>query len=490
MPAYRGHELSRRDRGNNGGGIHGPDDPAQYALYRIPQSERQAQAHLIGLNYEGLILKDRIRMRPILYSRSIFPCWMIPLVYAAATIVLAFTLPPAEYKFLPGLSHEMTVSSAIAIFSSIASGTLTLTGIVFSIAFVMVQFSSSAYSPRLVSWLSESPLTFHSLGLFSATFLYALATLGWVDRNGTGKVPFISSWVVILLLIASVLALVFLIRGLSDLQITRVLQFIGHRGRLAILETYTAEGAATRDDAVDLPTKVEGMRAAQTLHFSGEPLMIAAIDARSLVRMAREAEGLIVLRYAVGDAVMDGAPLLEVFGPGRKLPESSLARAIKLGRERTFEQDPRYPVRLLVDIAIKALSPAINDPTTAVQAMDQLEDLLRRLAVCELEVGRVRDEDGTLRLIFPTPQWEDYLSLAFDEISFYGASSLQVMRRLRSTLQELVEIAKPARKGAVKSYLEHLDHIVRRSFVEQRERNKARQEDRQGLGLTFKRHRA
>ncbi len=420
-------------------------------------------------------------------ARSVLPVWMIPLAYVAATIALAFTLPPLEYRFLPGLTHAMTISSAVAIFSSIASGMIALTGIVFSISFVMVQFSSSAYSPRLVSWFSESPIVFHSLGLFSATFIYALVVIGWVDRNGSGKVPFISTWVVVFLLITSVFALVLLIRGVSELQVSRVLRLIGHRGREAIREVYLENEAAVLDKEVDLFVLAENMPPSQTLGFSGRPLVIESIDTRSLVRMAKEAEGVIVLRYAVGDAVMEGSPLLQLFGGKKRLAESHLAGAIKLGEERTFEQDPRYPIRLLVDIAIKALSPSINDPTTAVQAIDQIEDLLRRLATCNLEVGSVRDEHGTLRLVFPTPDWRDYVSLAFDEISFYGASSLQVVRKLRSALDDLLEIGPPPKKEALLSCLEHLDHIVNRYFTGEHDRNRAKQTDRQGLGLTMRR---
>ena len=115
-------------------------------------------------------------------------------------------------------------------------------------------------------------------------------------------------------------------------------------------------------------------------------------------------------------------------------------RAIHLALERTSEQDPKYPIRLLVDIAIKALSPAINDPTTAVQAIDQIEDLLRRLGRLDLDAGYASDANVVLRLVFPMPTWEDYLTLAFDEIRQYGANSVQVMRRLRSALTGLADL--------------------------------------------------
>ena len=120
--------------------------------------------------------------------------------------------------------------------------------------------------------------------------------------------------------------------------------------------------------------------------------------------------------------------------------------------------------RLLVDIAIKALSPAINDPTTAVQTIDQLEDLLRRLGAAELDAGYVADESSALRLVFPTPTWEDYLTLAFDEIRQFGSGSVQVMRRLRAALDGLADwLPTEDRRQAVRRYLAHLDRTVETS---------------------------
>jgi uncharacterized membrane protein len=160
-------------------------------------------------------------------------------------------------------------------------------------------------------------------------------------------------------------------------------------------------------------------------------------------------------------------------------------RAIHVDRERTFEQDPKYPIRLLVDIAIKALSPAVNDPTTAVQTIDQLEDLLRRLGGYDLDAGYAGDANGVVRLIFPMPTWEDYLTLAFDEIRQYGATSVQVMRRLRSALVGLTDsLSSGERADAVRRYLQHLDLVIEHSTLDAEDRLMAHQEDRQGLGLS------
>ena len=141
-----------------------------------------------------------------------------------------------------------------------------------------------------------------------------------------------------------------------------------------------------------------------------------------------------------------------------------------------------------MDVAIRALSPAVNDPTTAVQALDQIEDLLRRLGRRELEAGYAGDETGALRVIFPTPTWEDYLTLAFDEIRQYGATSIQVMRRLRSALFDLAEaVPVPERRLAVQRYIEHLNLAVEHHIVDVQDQQMAMQEDRQWLGLSRKR---
>ena len=188
------------------------------------------------------------------------------------------------------------------------------------------------------------------------------------------------------------------------------------------------------------------------------------------------------LVVSVGDAALEATPILRVFGVGALVREDSLRSAISLGRERTFSQDPKYAIRLLVDIAIKALSPAINDPTTAVQALDQIEDLLIRLGRRRLEIGSFCDAAGNPRLWISFPTWDDFLSLAFDEIRFYGATSIQVMRRMKALVAELISILPEERQPALRLWQERLQVTVDRSFADQQDRLEASAEDRQGLG--------
>jgi uncharacterized membrane protein len=163
-----------------------------------------------------------------------------------------------------------------------------------------------------------------------------------------------------------------------------------------------------------------------------------------------------------------------------------LRGAIELGTERTFEQDPKYAIRLLVDIAIKALSPAINDPTTAVQALDQIQDLLIRLGRRRLEIGAYHGTGGKLRLLIPYPSWEDFLRVAFDEIRFYGASSIQVMRRMKSLISELLDSLPEERHAPLRYWQERLQSTIERTFTDQQDKMDASAADRQGLGSSHR----
>jgi uncharacterized membrane protein len=356
-------------------------------------------------------------------------------------------------------------------------------------AFVMVQFSAIAYSPRLVLWFARDHTLFHALGVFSATFIYALFTLAWIDRGASASVPMLSTLLVAVMLVASMLLFSRLVQRLSDLQIASVLHLIGDKGRKVIrdmfarLDTPAAAEKSGKAQAEGAPLGAETQR----LHYSGPPRTVASFNIGALVRLAQRADGVIAMACAVGDTLVQDTVLLRVHGAADRVSERDLMRAIHLEKERTFEQDPKYPIRLLVDVAIKALSPAINDPTTAVQTIDQIEDLLRRLGARELDAGYVNDPDGIVRLIIPMPTWEDYLTLAFDEIRQYGATSVQVMRRLRSALVGLMESAPDgARTDAVQRYLEHLDLTIAHSPLDAADQVMARQEDRQGLGLSHR----
>ena len=147
-----------------------------------------------------------------------------------------------------------------------------------------------------------------------------------------------------------------------------------------------------------------------------------------------------------------------------------------------MDQDPTFAFRIVIDIALKALSPAINDPTTAVLAIDQLHRMLRLVGKRNLRTDELLDDSGRLRVIFRTPNWEEFVHLAFSEIRCCGSNSLQVARRLRAMIENLVQTLPPHRHAALLEQLSLLDREIEKNFKYPEELALARVADAQGLG--------
>jgi uncharacterized membrane protein len=212
---------------------------------------------------------------------------------------------------------------------------------------------------------------------------------------------------------------------------------------------------------------------------------VQAIDVRGLVRWASRHHHLLAMQAAVGDFVATGQHLVAVLGDGNVPAKTSrqLQRMVAFGVERTVEQDPAFAIRIMADIAVKALSAAINDPTTAVQALDHLANVLRLLGSTPLHGPLTfRDQQGAPRLLMPGRTWEDYLTLAVTEIREYGSTSIQVTRRLRAILEDLQESVRSEHRPAVDAEITKLDATVATGFAGSVDKDQARARDRQGIG--------
>lgn len=160
----------------------------------------------------------------------------------------------------------------------------------------------------------------------------------------------------------------------------------------------------------------------------------------------------------------------------------ALRQSVAVGQERTVEQDPAFAFRIMVDIASKGLSPAINDPTTAVLALDQIHHLLRNVGSRNLDDERVRDATGRVRLVYRTPTWEDFVQLAVTEIRHFGSESIQIARRLRAMLEDLIQTLPETRAPLLRQELSLLHRSAERFFVEPEDRALAEVSDSQGVG--------
>jgi uncharacterized membrane protein len=184
----------------------------------------------------------------------------------------------------------------------------------------------------------------------------------------------------------------------------------------------------------------------------------------------------------VGDFVAVDEPLFNLYGGAQRIDDATLRAQVALGSERTMEQDPTFAFRIVVDIAIKALSPAINDPTTGVLAIDQLHRMLRIVGNRRLHADEIADGLGQLRVIFRTPNWEDFIHLAFSEIRSCGSNNLQIVRRLRAMIENLARTLPSYRHAALLQELSLLDRECERNFTYPEELALARVADTQGLG--------
>jgi uncharacterized membrane protein len=222
-------------------------------------------------------------------------------------------------------------------------------------------------------------------------------------------------------------------------------------------------------------------RPAQVILHVGRPGVVQALDIRTLVDLAVRAACIIEVVPQVGDFVASNDPVFRVYGRTAIAPEE-LLKHIALERERTLEQDPAFAFRIVVDIASKALSPAINDPTTAVLALDQIHNLLREVGLRRLDTGLVRDSKGQLRLVYRTPDWEDFVVLAVTEIRQFGANSTQVARRMRALLEDLIPLLPPYRATILRQELDLLKSTTDLAFIVPQDRKLADLPDLQGLG--------
>jgi uncharacterized membrane protein len=220
----------------------------------------------------------------------------------------------------------------------------------------------------------------------------------------------------------------------------------------------------------------------RVVSYAGPPRYVVGLDLDKLVRHAAEADARVEVPLAIGDAVLDRDRLVIVHGGTRPIDERALREAIWLANERVVDNDPAYAIRLLVDIAIRALSPAVNDPTTAVNVLGELDGLLRVLGTRDLEDGASRDAQGVVRVVRALPSWEDYVSLALTEIHQYGRDAYQVQRWIATMLSALPEVLPPERHAALARFARWRERSLTSVVDETRGWLDPSAIDRQGLG--------
>jgi uncharacterized membrane protein len=362
--------------------------------------------------------------------------WFLPLVMSVGALVVAIAAVALDRTWLevpPDWFPAADVGSATALTATVAAATLTFIATLFTTTLIAIQLASGQYSPRVVRIFIHSPFTHVMLGFFLAGFIVDVAALVAIRGGSRGFVPPITVGLAFALLLATLAAFVaYLHRMTQLLRVQYVMRTVVEKGAASLEESFPA-GA----DYVQADEPVPSA-APETLVGGRAPVgVVQAIDCDALVRLAQERAAWIELLVETGQYVGMGTPVARIHGGSSGLTAEDVLEHFLLGAERTFVDDPGFALRLLADIAIRALSPAVNDPTTASQAIDRLVDLIARVAGRPDPTGWYVDQGGTVRLRAPEPGLARLVALAFTEVTRYGADSPQVSRRLRGAFDTL-----------------------------------------------------
>jgi uncharacterized membrane protein len=360
--------------------------------------------------------------------------------------------------------------------------TLTLSFIVFTFGsmLVAIQVASGQLTPRIIATtlLRDNVIRF-TVGLFIFTLLFAIGAVARIDAT----VPRLIMWITALLGFCSMAAFLFLIDYAARLlRPVSILWRVAEEG-LGVIESVYPKPIEGTDALAKVPMQVGAPE--RVLLHQGTSAIVLAVDLDSLVREAQRVDGVIAFVPRVGDFVAVGEPLFLLYGGAAAIHETAehkLRGSVAFGPERTIEQDSTFAFRVIVDIAIKALSKAINDPTTAVLAIDQLHRLLRNVGERHLHDEQISDGSGRLRVLFPTPNWEDFVQLACREIRLYGAENFQIARRLRAMIDNLVKTLPESRRSALLEERDLLDRAIEKLYFLPEDLALARTPDSQGLG--------
>lgn len=402
--------------------------------------------------------------------------WVVPFIAIPLAIVMSRILHAIDAA-LGWDALGISVSGATAMYQAMISAAVTFMVFTFGSLLIAIQIASGQMTPRIIgSILLRAKVPKYTVALYVFTLIMSLSALNLMD-NSVHQLVALS---IALLGVFCFAAFFYLIDYASrTLRPVSVLTHVGEIGVDVLRRVYPELSPGPEVAAVNRP--VLGPPDRVVVHHRTSAIVLS-VDVTAIMREAERSNSMIEFLPQVGDFVASGEALFGVWGGGQDVHEHVLTAAVIFGSERTTEQDPTFAFRIIVDIALKALSPAINDPTTAVLAIDQLENMLRLTGQRHLRNDTYDDGFGRMRLIFRTPNWEDFVYLTFSEIRGCGSNNLQIVRRLRAMIQNLLRALPAHRKRALMEAMSLLDREIARTFTFPEDLALALIPDTQGLG--------
>ncbi|MFJ6061504.1 DUF2254 domain-containing protein [Streptomyces tendae] len=418
-------------------------------------------------------LRDTFWFAPTAAMVGVFVVWLVAQELDAALV--RSLQDDGDYDTLAELLRF--ADDAKTVVSAVGSAMMTFIGVVFSISLVAVQMASGQFTPRVVRLFVRSRITKATFAVFLATFVLTLLVLTSYDSNADPRtatsVPLVQSVLTLVMVALSLLLFVMYVNAtLRLMRVSHVIARIAAESfRVAALMPAPAEGGGA---------PALGPVTAWVAH-DGQGGVLRDVHVARLVRVARGHGVVLRLVPRIGDFLVPGTPVLAVHG-GAAPPRRALRYALSVGVERTFHQDLAFGLRQLSDIGLRALSPAVNDPTTAVQALDRVVQILATLSRRPLDAALHRDRRGVVRLVQPVPGWAELVDLGFAEVRACAVGSPQVTRRLVAGLDDLLRLVPPERREPLMRQRELLRQAVERTAPTPADRAFALRPDRQGIG--------
>ncbi|WP_328394701.1 DUF2254 domain-containing protein [Streptomyces sp. NBC_00390] len=403
--------------------------------------------------------------------------WIVPLFGLVLGVLLAEAALAADSAGWVPWGWDYSATTASGVLSSIVGSMVALLGFVVTIGVLVVQQATGSLSPRYMRLWYRDRLQKAVLATFTGTFAFAFSLLRTIESDAVPDLGVTLAGAAVA--VSLLLLLVYLNRFTHNLRPVAIADLVGRMGEKVLTR---AAARISSSEAPDSAAPV--LPGGPVTHIrSVRGGAIQALNAAGLKAAAVRHDCVFVVAHPVGDFVPPGTVLIEVHGGASAPDPATVTGLVALGPERTIEQDPAFALRVLVDIAIRALSPAVNDPTTGVQVLNHIEAFLHTVGRARLRGHYVlADDRGRPRLVVPGRSWEDYLQLAVTEIREYGATSLQICRRLRALFQGLLDTLPAERLPAVRVELGLLDEAVERQFTDPVRRAMAQTADPQGIG--------
>src|SRR6201991_2570192 len=384
---------------------------------------RRVDLHVGGNPRVAAVVRrvQRFRLRHLARTRL----WLVPLICVVAGIGLAVALLSVD-RSIVGTAVTGSAASVQTILTVASSALVTLTSVVLSLTLVAVQLAMGQFSPRIVRTILHDRRSQLAIGLFIGTFAYSMTVLREVSGQSSGGEPLPGLAIVVnygLILSAIVVLVLYVNHTAQSLRVGALIGRVADATRKEVDRLYPAP-PEPHDDPSVVAAPDYGV--------------VTKLPHHVLVGIAEKADCVLELVPAMGDFVPRGAPLFRVRGSLPEPERSAAALSVILERERSHEFEPAFGLRKLVDVGARSIySSPFQDPTTTVQAINAVHDILRQLAPREFPSGHHPDAHGHVRLAERVMSWEGYVRLAFDELRLVGAGSPQVARRLHAALEDL-----------------------------------------------------